>query len=195
MAKQLEFYFDYASPYSYLANSQIPAVAERTGAEVIYRPVLLGAVVVESKNQPPPSVPAKARYMSADIPRWAARYQLPFAFNPHFPLNSVRLLRGAMAALEQGGFEPYHDAMFRAVWAEGADLSDPRSIGEIATKAGLDGPKLLERIEQPEIKERLKADTAAVIERGAFGLPACFVGDQMFFGNDRLDFVEEELTK
>ena len=135
MAKQLEFYFAYASPYSYLANSQIPGIAERTGAEVIYRPVLLGAVVVESKNQPPPSVPAKARYMSADIPRWVARYQIPFAFNPNFPLNSVRLLRGALAALEEGGFEPYHEAMFGAVWAEGADLSfhdwPPRMIDRI----------------------------------------------------------------
>ena len=194
MAK-LDYYFDYASPYSYLANTQVPGLAKRTGAEVVYRPVLLGAIIVDSKNTPPPSVPAKARYLGPDIQRWVARYQIPFRFNPNFPLNSVRLLRGALVALEDGGFEAYHEAMFRAVWVAGTDLSDPRNIGKIARSSGLDGARLLERIEEPAIKDRLKTDTAAAVERGLFGLPTFFVGDAMFFGNDRLDFVEEALER
>jgi 2-hydroxychromene-2-carboxylate isomerase len=193
MAPTLEYYFDYASPYSYLADSRLPALVERTGAEIIYRPVLLGAVVVESKNTPPPSVPAKARHLPVDLGRWARRYGLAFGLNGHFPMNSVRSLRAALVLLEEGGFRPYHDAMFRAVWAEGANAADPVVVGEVAARAGLDAAHLLERIEEPAIKERLKADTACVVERGAFGLPTFFVGDEMFFGNDRLEFVQKAL--
>jgi 2-hydroxychromene-2-carboxylate isomerase len=193
MPPALEYYFDYASPYSYLADSQLPALIERTGAEIVYRPVLLGAIIVESKNTPPPSVPAKARHLPVDLARWIKRYGLPWSPNPHFPMNSVRSLRAALVLLDEGGFRPYHDAMFRAVWAEGENAADPAVVGEVASSVGLDASRLLERIEEPAIKERLEADTASVVERGAYGLPTFFVGGEMFFGNDRLEFVEEAL--
>lgn len=195
MAGQLEFFFDYTSPYSYLANSRIPGIAKRSGAAVLYRPVLLGAVIVDSGNTPPPTVPARAAYMPADLRRWAARYEIPFAFNPHFPMNGVRMLRAALAALEEGRFGELHEALFQAVWADRVNAADPEQLARVVTSVGMDAEALLSRIEEPEIKQRLKEDTAAAVARGLFGLPSFVVGDELFFGNDRLDFVEEALAR
>lgn len=193
MSGQLEFYFDYASPYSYLADSQLPGLAERTGATILYRPVLLGAVIVDSGNTPPPSVPARAAYMPADLQRWSVRYDIPLVFNPHFPINSVRVLRAALVALEGGSFGDLHGALFRAMWVDGANLGDLDVIAKVASDEGLDGEAILRRMQHPGIKERLRSDTAAAVERGLFGLPSFVVNDQLFFGNDRMDFVEEAL--
>ncbi len=194
MTPRLEFFYDYASPYSYLADSQLPALARRAEAEIVYRPALLGALIVESKNQPPPSVPAKARYLPLDIQRWTRRYGLDFAPNPHFPVNSVKVLRGALVALEEGEFSAYHAALFRAMWSEAANLGDIEGIRAVLERAGLDAARYLERVGDPAIKAALHASTAEALERGAFGLPTFFVGDEIFFGNDRLDFVEEALV-
>jgi len=194
VSKRLEYFFDYVSPFSYLADSQVPGLVERTGAELVYRPFLLGGVMKAAGNSPPAAVPAKAKHMPADIARWLARYGLGFEFNPHFPVNTVKAMRGALVALEGEGFPAYHQALFRAMWLEKKNLADEAVLGEVIAGAGLDPGKILSRIGEQEVKDRLRANTDEAVERGAFGAPTFFVGDQMFFGNDRLDFVEEALA-
>jgi 2-hydroxychromene-2-carboxylate isomerase len=193
MAKQVEFFFDYGSPFSYLADTQLPALAERTGATIVYRPMLLGAVFKETGNASPISVPAKARYMSGELERWARRYRVPLQSNPNFPLNTLRLMRGAVAALQDGTFPRYHSAVFAAFWSRGLNLGDESVVREVLQEAGLDASRALARIDEPEIKAQLKANTDEAVRRGVFGAPSFFVGEELFWGNDRLPFVEEAL--
>jgi 2-hydroxychromene-2-carboxylate isomerase len=191
--KQLEFFFDYVSPFSYLANSQVEAIAERTGAELVYRPFLLGGVMQATGNQPPATLPARGKYLPRDIGRWVRRYGIPFAFNPSFPMKTLEAMRTALAAQEQGVFPAYHAALFRAAWAEPANLADPAVLRDLIAKAGLDPEALLAAAATEPIKAKLEANTAEAVERGAFGAPTFFVDGEIFFGNDRLDFVEEAL--
>lgn len=194
MSRSFDYYLDFASPYTYLADSQIPGLVERTGAAVVYKPMVLGAVMVGSGNAPPTTVPAKGAYMGQDLQRWLKRYDLPFEFNPHFPVKTIFALRCALVALEEGGFEALRDSIFRAVWSEKIDPSDLAAMKPVIERAGLDADHMVERTGDPEIKARLKANTDEAIERGVFGAPTIFVGDEMFFGNDRLDFVEAALA-
>ncbi len=193
MPRRLEFFYDYVSPFSYLADSQLPALVERARADLVYRPFFLGGVMQATGNQPPATLPARAEYMPTDIARWARRYGVPVAFNPNFPMNTLQAMRAALAAQEQGTFPAYHAALFRAAWAEPVNLGDAAVLREVIAKAGLDAERILARAGADETKERLKANTAEAVARGAFGAPTLFVGDEMFFGNDRLDFVEEAL--
>ncbi|GIW41894.1 MAG: 2-hydroxychromene-2-carboxylate isomerase [Candidatus Binatia bacterium] len=190
---KLEFFYDYASPFSYLADTQIPALAERTGAEVAYRPMLLGAVLQATGNSPPANVAAKARYMLVDLQRWAEHYGVAFHWNPVFPQRTLGALRGALVAIEEGCFESYHGAAFRAIWVEKRDLSDASVLRDLFARAGLDPERGLERSSAQEIKDRLRENTDEAVRRGAFGAPTFFVGEQMFWGNDRLLFVEKAL--
>jgi 2-hydroxychromene-2-carboxylate isomerase len=195
MPKRVEYFFDYVSPYSYLADSQVPALVSRTGAELVYRPFLLGGVMNASGNKPPATVPAKGKYMLTDIARWLTRYGLTLEFNPHFPVNTVKAMRGALVVLETPErFPAYHRAMFRAMWQEEKNLAEDPVLAEVVGSAGLDAEALLARIAEPAVKARLKANTEEAVKRGAFGAPTFFVGDEMFFGNDRLDFLEEALA-
>jgi len=191
--KQLEFFFDYVSPFSYLANSQVQAIAARTGAEILYRPFLLGGVMQATGNQPPATLPARGRYMPKDIGRWVRRYGIPFTFNPSFPMRTLEAMRAALAAQQAGVFPAYHAALFKAAWAEPANLADPAVLRDVVRKAGLDAEALLAAAASEPVKEKLKANTAEAVERGAFGAPTFFVAGEIFFGNDRLDFVEEAL--
>ena len=193
MSRSVEFYFDYVSPFSYLADSQMPGLAKRTGATIVYRPMFLGGVMQATGNKPPVTVPAKGRYMATDIPRWCAQYGIELNMNPHFPVNTLLAMRGAFVALESGCFSAYHQALFRAVWVDQVDAADPEALGGVLEKAGLDAAALLARCSEPEIKQALKDATDRAVERGAFGAPTFFVGDDMFFGNDRLHFVEQAL--
>jgi 2-hydroxychromene-2-carboxylate isomerase len=193
MPRRLEFFYDYVSPFSYLANSQLQALAQRTGAELVYRPFFLGGVMQATGNQPPATLPARAKYMPKDIARWVRRYGVPFRFNPNFPMNTLHAMRAALAAQEQSSFPVYHAALFRAAWAEPVNLADVAVLRDVIAKTGLDAERIVARASADEIKERLKANTAEAVERGAFGAPSLFVGDEIFFGNDRLDFVEEAL--
>jgi 2-hydroxychromene-2-carboxylate isomerase len=191
--KVVEFYFDFSSPYSYLAATQLPALAGRHGAKVEYRPFVLAAVFKATSNDMPAKVPAKGQYMFMDLQRWAEFYGVRFKFSSHFPANTIKAMRLVVVAEEQGKAEPVTLGLFRAMWAEDRDLNDPVVLGDIAEKAGLDPVAALAAIETQPMKDRLRAYTDAAIAKGAFGAPAMFVGDELFWGNDRLDFVERAL--
>jgi len=196
MAPTLEFFFDYGSPFSYLADTQLSDLAARTGCRIVYRPMLLGGVFKATGNRSPVAEPVepKRRHMGVDMARWVAHYGVPFRLNPHFPINTIKIMRGAHAAQRAGVFEAYHAAMFPALWAEGRDLGDDAVIAEVVSRAGLDAAKLAAGASDPDVKEALRVTTDEAVGRGAFGAPTFFVGDEMFFGNDRLHFVEAALV-
>ncbi|MFP6626574.1 MAG: 2-hydroxychromene-2-carboxylate isomerase [Deltaproteobacteria bacterium] len=194
MAATLEFFFDYGSPTTYLADTQIEALAERSGAKLVYRPMLLGGVFKATGNRSPVEVPAKGVYMGADMARFAKRYGVPMNMNPFFPVNTLPLMRGAVVAQHDGFFAAYQKAMFRAMWVDEKDMNDPAVIGEVVSAAGIDVTSLLKRTGEQDIKDELKATTEEAVNRGAFGAPTFFVGDEMFFGQDRLEFVEAVLS-
>jgi 2-hydroxychromene-2-carboxylate isomerase len=190
----VEFFFDYGSPFSYLANSQLPGIAARTGASIVYRPMLLGAVLKATGNSSPMAVPAKGRYMSRDLERWAKRYGVAFQRNP-FPFlgNTLRLMRGAVASQKLGVFDRYHPAVFSAAWGNPLDLGDEKIFQAVLLGAGIDAGELLRSIDDQSTKDKLRQATELAVERGVFGAPAFFVGGELFWGNDRLDFVERAL--
>ena len=191
MPQRIEFFYDYLSPFSYLADTQLPAIARRTGAEIEYRPILMGAIMKNVGNAGPLSIPSKAAYNIAEFQRWAKRYGVPAKFSPHFPFNPIRIVRGAIAAQMRGCFLEFHSAAFRAIWEQGQDLSKEEALRELLDKAGID-PTL---IEGDDIKNRLRANVDEAVSRGAFGAPTFFVNGEMYWGNDRLDFVEGALTR
>ena len=187
MSAKIEFFYDYVSVFSYLADSQLGSLA---GAEVVYRPMFLGAVMEATGNRPPGTVKAKGRYLRTDIERWAKRYSLTFKMNSVFPQNTLKALRLAFVAQRKGTFEIVHRALFDAMWVHEKELGDAAVLGKIAEDAGLP----LEAIEDAAIKDELKANTEEAVDRGAFGAPTFFVGEQMFFGNDRFEFIEEVIS-
>lgn len=193
MAK-LEYFFDYVSPFAYLADTQLPQLAARTGAEIVYRPFLLGGVMQASHNSPPINVPNKGRYMFTEIQRWSRRYKVEANPNPHFPVNTLTAMRVSVAALAEPRFSDLHRALFRAVWVDGQNLAEEAALRSIVDAIGLDSTRLLARTKEQEVKDTLRRNTEDAVERGAFGAPTFFVGEEMFWGNDRLDFVEEALN-
>jgi len=192
---RLDFFYDYGSPYSYLANSRLPALRERTRCEIAYRPMLLGGVFKATGNQSPALEPveAKRRYGGAEMQRWVAYLGVPFQPNPHFPINTLALMRAAHAAQQLGVFEAFHAAVYPAFWARGENLGDPAVAGRILRDAGLNAEALFEAAAGDAAKAALRSTTDEAITRGAFGAPTFAVGDEIFFGNDRLDFVERAL--
>jgi len=195
MTKTVEFFYDFGSPTVYLAATQLPAIAAAVGATIDWRPMLLGGVFKSTGNQSPVVVPAKAAYMNNDLERFAKRYGVPFSFNPHFPINTLALMRGAAAYQDDVVVSStYRDAIFRAIWVEARNLNEPDVIGQVLSDAGLDPAELMNRIGQQTVKDQLIANTEEAVNRGVFGAPTFFVGEQMFFGQDRLDFVAEALS-
>jgi len=191
---RLEFFFDLTSPYSYLAATQLPAIIARTGAELVSRPMVLGGVFKGSNNTSPAGVAAKSAYMVADLARWSDLYQVPLQFNSRFPVNAISAMRLILVAEELGKGPLLTDLAFRAVWVEDRDVAAPAELTALARAAGL--PEGTEaRIGEQAIKDRLRANTDEAVQRGAFGAPAMFVGEQLFWGNDRLHFVEAALKK
>lgn len=191
--KRLEFFFDFGSPTTYLAHTQMPGVAARTGAEVAYRPMLLGGVFKATGNQSPAFVKAKSKWMDGDLRAFARRYGVPYERNPWFPINTITLMRGAVAMQQRGRLPAYADAIFHAMWVEPQNLNDAQTVGGVLAKAGFDPKELLAAIEDQSVKDELRANTEEAVSRGVFGAPTFFVGEKMFFGQDRLDFVEEAL--
>lgn len=194
MARTLEFYFDYGSPYSYLADTQVETIAKRTGAALARKPMLLGGVFKATGNQSPMVIDLKGKWANDDLGMWARFYGVPFQRNPHFPVNTLALMRGAAAAQIDGLFERYHPAMFKAMWVDGRNLNDMAVVGAVLGEAGIDAARMARRIQDQDVKDRLKATTDEAVARGVFGAPTSFVDDLMFFGNDRLPFVEMALT-
>jgi 2-hydroxychromene-2-carboxylate isomerase len=190
MAGTLEFYFDYGSPYSYLADTQVEGIAKRTGATLLRKPMLLGGVFKSTGNASPMTIELKSKWSATDLPMWAKHYGVPFQRNPFFPVNTLALMRGATAAQIDGVFETYHPAMFKAMWVDGRNLNDIKEVVAVLTAAGLDAQKVGNRIQDQDVKDRLKATTDEAVARGVFGAPTSFVDGKMFFGNDRLHFVE-----
>tara|TARA_B100002003_G_scaffold77495_1_gene72480 strand:- start:283 stop:873 length:591 start_codon:yes stop_codon:yes gene_type:complete len=195
MTKTVEFFYDFGSPTVYLAATQLPAIAAAVGATIDWRPMLLGGVFKSTGNQSPVVVPAKAAYMNNDLKRFAKRYGVPFRFNPHFPINTLALMRGAAAYQDDVVVSStYRDAIFMAIWVEARNLNEPDVIGQVLSDAGLDPAELMNRIGQQTVKDQLIANTEEAVNRGVFGAPTFFVGERMFFGQDRLDFVAEALS-
>jgi len=192
----LEFFFDYGSPYSYLADTRLPALAARTGCEVVYRPMLLGGVYKATGNRSPALEPvdAKRRYGGLELQRWVAYLGVPFTMNPHFPIDTLALMRAAHAALRLGVFPAFHAAVYPAFWARGEDLGDLAVVARVLGDAGVDAAAVLAAAGEAAAKADLRATTDEAVARGVFGAPTFFVGDAMFFGNDRLDFVERALA-
>lgn len=192
MTKRLEFFYDYVSPYSYLANSRVREVG---GSGLVYRPMFLGGVMQASGNLPPGTLEVKGQYLRKDIARWAEHYGIEYNRNPNFPQNTLKALRLAIVAQQDGIFPEVHGSLYTAMFVDGKDLSDDRILGEIMNSTGMDAPATFSRIAEQAIKNELKANTEEAVARGAFGAPTFFVGDKMFFGNDRFDFIEKALQK
>ncbi len=193
--KRVEFFFDLSSPYSYLASTQIGAIAKKHGAEIAWRPFVLHAVFQATGNTMPARVEAKARWMFRDLNLWAEHYGVPFQMSSRFPFNAIKAMRLIVAAGREGRAAEATAAAFAAAWATDRDLADENALRAIARAAGLDEARALAAIENPEIKDELRRNGEEAIARGAFGAPAMFVGDQLFWGNDRLHFVEAALQK
>jgi len=195
MSKTLEFFFDFGSPASYLAWTQVPRIAHEAGAQLIWRPMLLGGVFKATGNQSPVMIPSKGAWMLKDLARFASRYGVLMAFNPSFPINTLTLMRGAAGYQNDERFERYVQAMFEALWTQQKNLSKPEVVAEVLSAAGFD-PAEFERLVNDEgVKERLKATTEEAVKRGVFGAPTFFIGSEMHFGQDRLDFVAEALAR
>ena len=196
MMKTVEFYFDFGSPYSYLAYKALPAIAAAHGAQIVWRPMLLGGVFKATGNHSPAEIPAKSKWMHQDMQRWAARYGAVFRFNPHFPINTLLLMRGATGMQMRGpDFHKYMDAVFHAMWAEPRNLGEPAALAAVLRRAGLDADVFLALAYDAAVKEQLKKHTEEAVARGVFGAPTFFVGEEMFWGQDRLDFVAAALAR
>ena len=195
MTKTVEFYFDFGSPYSYLAYKALPGIAAAHGAQIVWRPMLLGGVFKATGNHSPAEVPAKSKWMNRDMQRWAARYGAVFRRNPHFPVNTLTLMRGAVGTQMRGlDFDKYAAAVFHAMWGEPRNLGDPQEFAAVLRQAGFDADAFLSLVNDPAVKEQLKKNTEEAVARGVFGAPTFFVGEEMFWGQDRLDFVAEALA-
>lgn len=194
-----QFLFDFGSPNAYLCHKVLPAIEARTGVRFEYVPVLLGGLFKLANNRSPieafADIPNKLAYDMLEIRRFVAKHGLAsFKMNPHFPVNTLQVMRGAVAAQTLGCFERYVDAVFAAMWERGLKMDDPAVVGPVLAEAGLDAAALRQAAQQPDVKARLMANTQQAHERGAFGSPTFFVGDAMYFGKDRLREVEEEIA-
>ncbi|MDE2149523.1 MAG: 2-hydroxychromene-2-carboxylate isomerase [Gammaproteobacteria bacterium] len=193
-APTIEFFWDAASPYSYLAATQIDALAGRVGAAVRWRPFLLGKVFEACGNRMPAAVPAKGKYLFQDLQLWSRFYGVPLRFPKKFPTNSLLAQRVACAA-EPGPSGPQlARAVMRAYWADGQDIEDAAILARLCDGLGLPGAGLIEAAGQQPVKDLLRANTEEAVRRGAFGAPSFFVGERMFWGNDRLPLMEAMLA-
>ena len=196
MNASIQFLFDFGSPNAYLCHKVLPAVAARTGATVEYIPILLGGLFKLTNNRSPiemyADVPNRRAYDMLEIKRFIQKHGLTqFQMNPFFPVNTLHMMRAAVAAQSMGCFASYVDVMFAAMWEQARNLNEPAEVIAALDSAGLDGKALLEGSQLPEVKAKLLANTQSAFERGAFGSPTFFVGDEMFFGKDRLADLEQ----
>jgi 2-hydroxychromene-2-carboxylate isomerase len=200
LTKTLEFIFDFASPNAYLAMKALPPILERTGATLKITPALLGGIFKATGNSAPmvqfAGVPAKLAYERLEMERFIAAHQLAaFRFNPHFPVNSLLIMRAAMVAEADGRLGAYVGVVLRAMWEDGLNMADPEIVAAFLSANGFDGSAMVARAGGQSVKDALAANTANAVARGVFGIPSFFVGDQMFFGKERLGQVELALRR
>jgi 2-hydroxychromene-2-carboxylate isomerase len=195
MTSSIDFYFEFPSPYAYLAHTQLPRIAAEHGATIVYHPFRILELMKIVGNRPTTiECKNKGKYAGADLQRWVKRYKVEFSRNPHSKsFDFAELDRGVLVAIEDGRGAEYVTTVFSAIWGKPEDLSQRPVLIDVLSRAGFDSERLLERASADNIRNRLDAETRAAAERGVFGAPTIFVGDQMFFGNDRLDFVVEAL--
>jgi 2-hydroxychromene-2-carboxylate isomerase len=193
--REVEFYFDYGSPATYVAWTQLRKLCTETGARLVNRPMLLGGVFQATGNHSPVTIPAKGAYLFTDLARYAKRYGVPFVTNPYFIINTLTLMRVAVGLQlrEPARLDDYSAAMYNAIWVDQQNMNDPATVGAVLAHAGFDPQAMLALAGDPAVKEALKSVTAAAVARGVFGAPTFFVADQMYWGQDRLDFVREAL--
>jgi 2-hydroxychromene-2-carboxylate isomerase len=196
MNHEVEFYFDVGSPASYLAWTQLPAMCAAAGATLVYRPFLLGGVFQATGNQSPMEIGPKGRWVFDDLMRYAGRYGVALNWNPHFPINTLLLMRGAVAMQlkHPDRFVTYVDAVFRAIWVDGRNMNDGSVVAGVLQKAGIDPALVMSEVTAADVKAALRKTTDEAVARGVFGAPTMFVGSTMWFGQDRLEFVREAIT-
>jgi 2-hydroxychromene-2-carboxylate isomerase len=193
MRKKVEFYYDFSSPYSYLASTKIEGICAKYGAELDWKPFLVGGVHKETANRAPLEVPSKKTYMIRDVKDWASYYGVEFNFPDLFPVNSVKSMRGALVTKELGRVKDYTHKLFNLYWIRNEDINRDDILRLGLTELDMDYELFMERIKEQEIKDGLRKETAEAVRRGAFGAPTIFLGDRMLWGNDRLLFVESYL--
>ena len=194
MAKNIEFYFDFGSPTAYLAYTQLQLIAEKNKINLEYYPILLGGVFKATGNNPPASVPAKGKYMMVDLQRFADKYKVPYKRNPYFPVNTLSLMRGAVSYQEDGDFLKYVNVMFKNMWIEPKNLNDDEVLKKVLIDNNFDADDFIKRISDQNTKNKLISNTENAVKKGAFGAPTIFVGDEMFFGQDRMEFIENSIN-
>ncbi len=199
MSTNPQFMFDFGSPNAYLSHEAIPAIEKRSGTKFEYVPILLGGIFKSTNNKSPAETLAgvknKREFHALETERFVKRFQVqPYVWNPFFPVNTLNLMRAAVAAQFEGVFEKYVEAAFHHMWREPKKMDDPEVAVKALTSSGLDGAKLLARAQEPEVKAKLLQNTQSAVERGAFGSPTFFVGNEMFFGKEQLREVEEMVS-
>jgi len=196
VTKQVEFFFDFGSPYTYLAYHQLPKIAKERHADIIWRPMLLGGVFQATGNHSPAEIAAKGKHSLVDLKRWADYFGVSIKPNPNFPINTLPLMRGAvgMQMRSEDEFQHYLSVIFSAMFEKPRNLNLPGEIQSILIKGNIDSVDFLKLISRTDVKEKLKQNTAEAVARGAFGAPTFFVGDQMYWGQDRLHFVDQALA-
>jgi len=196
----LDFYYDFGSPNAYFAWKALQEVSERTSLEVIMHPVLIGGIFKSTGNQPPwqafGNVPNKMKYMQLEIQRFIKEHGLTkFKFNSAFPINTLLAMRAAIAAQNSGVHESYYPVVFKAIWEDDKNISQPEILAIVLNEAGLDGAALVTATQNPDIKQALMDATQACVDRGAFGLPTFFLGNNIYFGKDRVWQIERAVSE
>lgn len=200
MTKTVDFIFDFGSPNAYLAYKVLPAILERAGAKMKLIPSLLGGIFKATNNQSPMmafgGVKGKLEYENLETCRFIKKHGLTaFKMNPHFPVNTLTLMRGAIHAEREGFLDAYVQAGLKAMWEDGQKMDDPEVFVSVMNEAGLDGAAILAGTQEPDVKAGLIANTEAAVSRGVFGIPTFFVGDEMYFGKNTLGEVEAALSE
>lgn len=194
MSKAIEFIFDFGSPSTYLAYVKLLRISNNRDVPIIWTPVLLGGIQKSCGNPPPTAFPAKEKWFFKDLEVCAQHDRVPYVRNPFFPINTLALMRGAVALKGTVKFDKYMEVVFKAMWETPQNLGDPEVMEKVLAKVELNSVEFMALISDVEVKERLKQVTEEAVERGVFGCPSFFVGDQLFFGQDRLDQVERAVT-
>jgi len=192
--KSVEFFFDIVSPASYLAWTQLPKLEQQTGAEIVYRPMFLPGVFNKAGSASPITVPAKSKWIFEDFKRFAKRYDVPFTMNDKFPQSSVYAMRGLNNYKNHSAFRKLGDGFYQAMWVKNEDINSPEVVEHILGEVGINPKEYLAAMNDPVNKQALMDVTQEAVDRGLFGAPTFFVGDEMHFGQDRLDFVAEALS-